>query len=540
MLAASHHHVTHGRDPSRLGLGIGGNHVDVVDHLLIPCVQDHMGIAVADAFHSEGALVAVIALRCDHRVGGGGDARVDILELGIAVVEEVGEQVEALAQQELGRGSSAHADGDHVLAGGLALLAHDDGRITQGVVLVESDAGSTIVGIVAGTQDLADSVAHDAVMAACVDVVDDGAGVAEVGGILSTHTDHGAGVAVAQTQLALLVAAPGIDLALQVQRQGVVITGGHSNDTVVRDSVLQPGGSAGAHVGGHSQLTVGVGAPAVHITVEGQGQAVVLAGRDGHGGLVVVGTDVAGIAAQPNRGRRGGDPGRTDSQAVEAVIAGGVDQAVPGQEQAVLVSSRDGGHRTEAHQGGHGHVVGVAQAQLAGVVTAPDIHGAVLSQGQGELLAGRDRREADLLPVLVQHIRHLHKAVDRAGDSRDTQLAVRVAAGDPKVALGIHSQAVILAGRGVHELHSLDLTGGIGVVNGAARRQDIGLDHDRIVGALNAHDGAVGVVVIPQAGTVVVHADAQLAGGVDTVGPDGVIGTQGQSVLAARDRLGHD
>ena len=306
---------------------------------------------------------------------------------------------------------------------------------------------------------------------------------------------------------AVLVLAPGHHLAVLLQQPGVgadlvggqgqaVLDGGGQAVDLDGQGIGRAVGVAGVVLRVEDAVPVGAPAPDGAVGVQGQrvlahGLSVgvgVAGGGNVHDGGGVPGGVVAQIAAggalRPVD--QGGGPisllGQgAHADGAQAVVAPGVDPAVPGQGQGVVGAGgdlHDVGQRLVAvslgvvdHDllGGDEHSGVLTHAQLAEVVAAPSPHGAIRLQGQGVALAGDhhgidgvavaaggggdhvELEEAGVAPVVGgddvggAHITGLHKAGD--GIHRGHQLVDR-AEGQPAghVAVGTVSAEAQLAG----------------------------------------------------------------------------------------------
>ena len=307
--------------------------------------------------------------------------------------------------------------------------------------------------------------------------------------------------------------APGPDMAVLIQRQGVAVTGGHGHDAGQRgvgprhdlDRVRAGGGGAVA------QLAVIVGAPGVHGAVRLQGDRVGQAGvHHGHG---EGGGD--GIGDLRHRDLQKHDP-----------TGGGV-KDIDGSPAHVVA----GDDHVSAHQGGGGYA-GIAAVenedgwvrqgitlysgqQIEGGIAVHieladrDAHGLVGPGVQSGVAAdiGAQRIEVVLLgadPVVIG-----------PGDPHDLVVglaAVAAGAADIRSHGGVGEGAVVLApALAAHHVHRAGLVhqNGVGVAAGQG---------DQVVEqpAVQHHGGGIGGVDV--------GADAQLAGGVLAPGHHQVAG----------------
>ncbi|BDF68834.1 hypothetical protein CE91St43_28060 [Oscillospiraceae bacterium] len=300
--------------------------------------------------------------------------------------------------------------------------------------------------------------------------------------------------------------APGPDVAVLVQRQGVAVTGGHGHDAGQRgvgprhdlDRVGAGGGGAVA------QLAVIVGAPGVHGAVRLQGDRVGQAGvHHGHG---EGGGD--GIGDLRHRDLQKHDPMRDIVDNI-GNIDGGPAHVVAGDDH-VSAHQGGGGHAGIAaveNEGGgvHQGITLYSGQQIEGVIAVHieladgDAHGLVGPGVQGGVAAdiGAQRIEVVLLdadPVGVG-----------PGDPHDlvVGLAAEAAgAADIRSHGGVGGGGVILApALAAHHVHRAGLVHqhGVGVAAGQG---------DQVVEqpAVQHHGGGIGGVDV--------GADAQLAGGV--------------------------
>ena len=476
------------------GISVSGQSGHVVDHVLehvaifIIGGQDHVGIAVAvdgtsRAVHQgsvvlagavdiellggqvDGALDDVVAVlgRRHHRARseGGidhGKGHVGGLALygGLGLVNgPIHQQVEALAEHVLHGHGLILVDGDIVLAGGLTLLAHNDGRIAQGVVLGQDHL---TCGVVAGTVNKAGGIGEHGVLVAGLDVGDLDTGVHDIALVHSREPAHAGQVREmildlggAQTQLAKLIVAEDTNGAVVEQEHGLVVARGDLHDTV--DLALL----------GHSGLADGVSrliaqaairrlAPAVEAQNVIQGQGVAVAGGDVDKAAVLIALDVH------KGGREVG--GRLHTQLQVIVAARGVQVAVPGQDQSVVGAGGDVSHVLDVHQSGRidklAHRVG-AKGQLTLAVVAPSVQVTLFGHGEGVTVAGGhlDHLIGDRAAAVLQQGRIGHAigaggqgiqpdehiqityAVGLAGQ-RQTQLAPVIGAGHPDRTGAVH------------------------------------------------------------------------------------------------------
>ena len=213
------------------------------------------------------------------------------------------------------------------------------------------------------------------------------------------HIDAGgvAGGLILGASLAVHVGAPAPDLALQGQSQGVAGAGGDADDLHVLHGARVVGKLDG-HVLGHgavrgargiAQLAQVVAAPGIDLAALGEGHHVVLTGGDG---LHLVGQGLGDGAAHAVAGHDG--PGQLAQVGVHGIAAGvHHGRAVGGDvlHPHLLGIGADGdpgggvvGVGGAARAGGAG---GVALAQDAEFVVAPDPDGAVVVQEGGEVVA---------------------------------------------------------------------------------------------------------------------------------------------------------
>ena len=202
--------------------------------------------------------------------------------------------------------------------------------------------------------------------------------------VIATQAD---GVALALggvvAQLAVVVAAPGVDDTGVAQGHGEVVAGGNL------DNVLQAVDAAGTGVveavdqhrhsavgcGGVAQLAVGVIAPGVDVALGGHGKAVVAAGGD-VGDLHALGELDLDHIALADLGsvvtHTAGLKGRAVAQLAVLVVAPGPDGAVGLEGQGEVPSGGHHGHRHRLLEGQHGdeHRTGVGDTGgiLAGEV----------------------------------------------------------------------------------------------------------------------------------------------------------------------------
>ncbi|BDF68828.1 hypothetical protein CE91St43_28000 [Oscillospiraceae bacterium] len=335
--------------------------------------------------------------------------------------------------------------GGDVAAGQVGAVAHGHGRplvqaagVGVHIVLLHR-AGAVVDGGVAADGGVVFAVALIGALIHALKVALDPVLVADIHIPVAVHGDG----------------APGIGGAVGQDRRGIAVAGLH-HDGVGQE--LFGVGGVGLHAGigidapevhqsaplhghgsgvvglpgGGAHLAVGVVAPGQDGAVGPQGQGVAAAGGDGrHGGLCGGGAvgDGGGIGHIDVQLVGGG----AQAQLAPVVAAPGVEGAVGGQRHAEAVARGDVHDVLEVAAAGgiadlDGHIlieggVGVAVAQLAVAIVAPGPDGAVGLQGQGVLAAVDNLGGGKLLVGVLHDVglgAHLHP--DQAG-----QLAVVVA-----------------------------------------------------------------------------------------------------------------
>ena len=522
MVTTGHDHVAHSGLMSRLGRSILGNNIDVVDDLLTLGLKDNVGIAICIALDFEGTLIVILGVDLDggsHRLC---DIRIDGSQGRITLADEVLKQVEPLAQHILGIRRTVHTDGNDMLAGGLALFAHNNGSITQSIVLLQRDTG-----IVTGAVNLTLGITHGTVGPAGIDGTNNGVRIMEICHVDGGRPDNVLRLQQTQTGLTLEVAAPSVQVAVLAQSHGVVVAGGDGHDGL--DDIVtfvQQDRLGHSHVLPCASLAGGVVTPTVDKGAVCKGQAVTAAGRNGHKVVVA-------CAGHVHIGGGGMHPGLTeaDTHTVIGIVTGGIDGTRLGDEQGVALTGGNTGDTMQAHPGGFSHFIRVAQTQLAIAIIAPDPDITVSIQCQGEFIASGNRHDSGVHSLCIED---LNKTVDRAVDCVHTQLTPGVAAGSPDVAVHIHSQAVVHAGGHIHKADAVIAAHNANFsAQSAIGIEPEGLDLDRIVRAPMA-----AVHVLYQSTLVIVLADTKLSILVETVRPDGIVRPQSQSVTAAGNHLG--
>ena len=567
----------HGRhDIDRLLLGIIiGDHIHIVHNGLITGPKYDLGEAIAHTMDHKAVLVQqsfrIVNLlphgavflgdkgllrSVDQSIAGNivltslqhlvivpvGHIAVDIGELRRVPAPEVSKQVEAVTQDKVHHHILAHMDQNLVLAAGLTLFAHDDGRITEGIVLIEGNGIVPVIpglGIVAHTIDLTGGVRNRAIRTAGADGAKNNVCILQIAHIHLGNSHPQIAGGRTQAQLAVPVVAPGIQLAIVVHRQVVVHTGADIHDVgqFIDDTRL------GSLNGVVSQLpakaAILIGTPGQHPGAVSQGNRVIAActhlQHRSHLRIIQEYRSVH-IALQ-------GHSGADYAQFAIGITAGGIDIAVKHGEQAVIFTRRNGVDIDEGQLGRHIHLLCVVQAQLAPIVAAPRKDAAIAGQSQGVAVTSGDCH--DLRTHRGQcggsrSIQDLHK-VGQFVHSGKPQLTVFIAACGPDITIRVHRQGVILTGRHIHEDN-------IGLLpNGHTVLAEFGMILPLVLAAAVLHPGLdLHRIVIAQDALAIsglidlIAVGTQLTMLVETIGPDGAVSPERQGVTAAAGYLSHD
>ena len=406
-----------------VAVDLGPVHVAEDGILAVGVAPAQLAVGV-DAHHPHGALVLGVGAGDEAQVVAAGGQVIDVADPADGVCQQIG----------LGQAVPGPDGGIHQQVGGPVIGEDGGGAVLVAVihpVAVEDTGAQHLVlavdvpgGLVPGHQiqhlpQVAGEHRGAVVLAGLVLAPGHGVGHGEPG--------IGAQSGVLGAQLAVDVAAPGIDAAVVPHGQEVILPGGqlHHVPQVLIGGVSGAGGAALLGTGGAvarpdpdggrsgagagaavAQLSVAVGAPGVHkaVLVRRAGEGV--PGGDGADVLQVeLVVQLVGLGADEHLLGVGAisGAGAAVAQLPVAVVAPGPHEAVLVQGQGEAVAHGDGGDVLQGcavhiHRDLNGRVPagGAAVAQLATVVIAPGPDGAVAAQGDSEVDSRRDLRSGQL------------------------------------------------------------------------------------------------------------------------------------------------